>query len=119
MITYDTLIYLKQSFSDKLFMWIMGSDCAFNFDLWDNWQKILNTTAILMFERPNYGLDDNIYNTQMFKYLKDNITIVKEDKLNLHKLQNLTNGIYYFNKQSIDISSTEIRKQNKNWLKNN
>jgi nicotinate-nucleotide adenylyltransferase len=52
--TIDTLIYLTEKHPDKQFFLLMGADNLLTFDKWKNYEKILELTNIIVYERPGY-----------------------------------------------------------------
>jgi nicotinate-nucleotide adenylyltransferase len=52
--TIDTLIFLTEKYPDKEFFLLMGADNLLSFDKWKNYEKILELTHIIVYERPGY-----------------------------------------------------------------
>ena len=56
--TIDTLTYLKEKFSDREFVLIMGGDNLATLHKWKNYELILRDYEIYVYKRPNYPLGD-------------------------------------------------------------
>ena len=54
--TADTLCSLVVNVRDARFIWIMGADNLASFHHWTEWQQILNSVVIAVFDRPSYSL---------------------------------------------------------------
>lgn len=54
--TIDTLTYLKEKYSDKEFVLIMGGDNLAHFHKWKNYEVILANHEIYVYKRPSYDL---------------------------------------------------------------
>jgi len=54
--TADTLTALSRRFPGVAFVWLMGADNLAQVDRWKDWQRILNTLPIAVFDRPSYSL---------------------------------------------------------------
>ncbi|GHF20442.1 putative nicotinate-nucleotide adenylyltransferase [Kordiimonas sediminis] len=67
--TAETLRALKHAMPHTRFVWIMGADNMASFTRWKDWQGILKTVPIAIFDRPGYtirGLSSRL--TQMTRY---------------------------------------------------
>nr|MBS0037755.1 nicotinate-nucleotide adenylyltransferase [Saprospiraceae bacterium] len=80
--TIDTLIHLKEKFSDRKFCLIMGADNLKTIHKWKNFEILLRDYEIYLYDRPGFNIDQNL---------------LKEAKIS------------YFQSPSINISSTYIR----------
>ena len=56
--TIDTLTYLKEKFSDRAFVLIMGADNLATLHKWKNYELILRDYEVYVYQRPNYPLGD-------------------------------------------------------------
>lgn len=54
--TIDTLAYLKEKYSQKEFILIMGGDNLATFHKWKNYETILKHHQIYVYNRPDYDL---------------------------------------------------------------
>ena len=54
--TFDTLNFLKQSFADVRFVWIMGADNLVRFHEWERWQDIAAMMPMAVYARPGSTL---------------------------------------------------------------
>lgn len=54
--TAESLKLLIERFPKVHFVWLMGADNLVQIDRWQDWQKIFNTMAIAVFDRPTYSL---------------------------------------------------------------
>ncbi len=52
----DTILYLKNRFKDKKFIWLMGSDNIEKLHMWKEWKEIFYNIPIAIFDRPPYSL---------------------------------------------------------------
>lgn len=55
--TIDTLTYLKDKYSGKEFVLIMGADNLVNLHKWKNYEEIIKNHQIYVYPRPNINLD--------------------------------------------------------------
>lgn len=60
--TIDTLIYLTEKYPDNQFQLIIGSDSYINFKKWKNYNLILENYGILIYNRPNYPVEESLHN---------------------------------------------------------
>lgn len=58
--TADTLIYLKEKYPTHTFSIIMGSDSFTNLHKWKNFESIINSHDIYIYERPGFQIDNTI-----------------------------------------------------------
>ncbi len=91
--TYETVKGLMKSFPETDFMFICGMDNALIFHKWDRWKDLLDLLPITFIDRPRA------------------IDVVDDSPLKQVKHQNL---LWLHGEEMVDISSTEIRKLNKN-----
>ena len=54
--TADTLLALRDHFSETRFVWLMGADNLLQMHHWQKWSKIFYTVPVAVFARPNYSL---------------------------------------------------------------
>src|SRR5690606_6628037 len=52
--TIDTLAHLRETYPEKAFALIMGSDNLVSLHKWQNYEVILRDYRVLMYPRPNY-----------------------------------------------------------------
>ena len=57
--TSDTLIYLKEKYSENNFSIIMGSDSFQNITKWRNYELLLSNYRILVYQRPRFLIENN------------------------------------------------------------
>lgn len=55
--TIDTLTYLTEKFPDYNFTIIMGGDSYQNLKHWKNWEVLIKTYRILIYERPGFAVN--------------------------------------------------------------
>jgi nicotinate-nucleotide adenylyltransferase len=77
----------------------MGLDAFLNFKNWKNWTEILEMCSIIILQRPNYNLPENLYIE-----FKNSITKDVEEFLKSH------GKILFTNISFIDISSSQLRE---------
>ena len=53
----DTILYIKNKFKNKKFIWLMGTDNLENLHEWKEWKKIFYNIPIAIFGRPSYSLN--------------------------------------------------------------
>ena len=53
----DTILYLKNKFKNKKFIWLMGTDNLENLHEWKEWKKIFYNIPIAIFDRPSYSFN--------------------------------------------------------------
>ena len=51
----DTILYIKNKFKNKKFIWLMGTDNLQNLHEWKEWKKIFYNIPIAIFDRPPYS----------------------------------------------------------------
>ncbi len=104
---YQTLqtLRLKQEFKDADLYFIMGMDSLLTFHNWKNPEEILKKTNIAVASRPSY----NINNCDE--------SIVKKIINKKEILDGYNGQIVLCPTSEIDISSTQIRKQNLSFIK--
>ena len=73
--TIDTLTYLSDQYPHHSFTIIMGSDAFTNIKKWKNWETLLNSYSIIIYERPEFPVDQHLVN--------ENITILKAPLLQI------------------------------------
>ena len=92
--TIDLINFLCRNKKNEIYF-LMGADNLINFHKWTKWKKLVKLVKLVVFFRKGYD-----------KKGKDSIVVKHLDKKN----------IIYINNKSIDISSSEIKK---NYLKKN
>jgi nicotinate-nucleotide adenylyltransferase len=102
--TMTLLRFLDGQRSGNNYYWIMGSDIFLNFDQWGEWQNILRSIKIIVYDRPKYLYKDikNTINPIILKYKKDKGSFLSSSPPGWTLIKSLTPNI----------SSTEIRNQN-------
>ena len=107
--SYATIRFLYNKYKFIKFFWLMGADNVINFHKWQNWKQIFEKVSIVVFKRQGYNSSalKSITNKQ---YLNYHISL---DKFSLNKFNRLPSWSMLNNKE-INISSTEIRDQQKN-----
>ena len=53
----DTILYIKNKFKNKKFIWLMGTDNLEDLHEWKEWKKIFYNIPIAIFDRPSYSLN--------------------------------------------------------------
>ena len=53
----DTILYIKNKFKNKKFIWLMGTDNLENLHEWKEWKKIFYNIPIAIFDRPSYSFN--------------------------------------------------------------
>jgi len=101
--TIDLLRFLYEQHPKNDYHWIMGSDSLNEFDQWDEWQNILHSIKIIIYDRPKclYKEIKNCIDPVWIKYKKD-----KKDYF-ISSLPAWT----LVESSALNISSTEIRNQ--------
>jgi nicotinate-nucleotide adenylyltransferase len=100
--TVDTLIELKQEFSDKSLCFIIGMDSLLSFTRWHRYQDILKLCNLVVNTRPNYDLSQVNDETKLL--------LANHQVHNIDELDRTCNGAIYFTKPlSLNVSSTQIR----------
>ena len=87
--TYHLIKYLKDTYIENKFLFLMGADSFVRFHKWHNWEKIPRISKIIIFDRINYS--------------KKALNCVASKKLNKRYWQ-------FVNFKKINISSSKIRK---------
>lgn len=93
--TYDTLVYLRKTYHDTKFTWLMGADCLERFHEWENFDKFTNLVNVAIFNRKGCA-----------KYLT---STVAGRSLKKESLKNNQFHVLFCDNELVDISSTEIR----------
>ena len=65
--TIDTLTYLHEKYPENEFTVIMGSDSYQNIERWKNYQQLLSSYSILIYERPGYSVNSTLPNVSIVK----------------------------------------------------
>ena len=107
--SYATIRFLCNKYNFIKFFWLMGADNVISFHKWQNWKQIFEKVSIVVFKRQGYNSSalKSITNKQ---YLNYHINL---DRFSLNKFNRLPSWSMLNNKE-INISSTEIRNQQKN-----
>ena len=107
--TADTLLALRDHFSETRFVWLMGADNLLQMHHWQKWSKIFYTVPVAVFARPNYSLPaEKAEATKRFAGYRMPI-------LQAHHLAGKQPPAWVFFKQPLNpISATEIRSYNEN-----
>ena len=87
--TINVINYFRKVKKQKDLYLILGSDNLLKFHKWTNWKKIVKLTKLIVFSRKGYD-----------KKSKESIVVKYLNKKN----------IIYINNNSIDISSSNIKK---------
>ena len=91
--TINVINYFRKVKKQKNLYLIVGSDNLLKFHKWTNWKKIVKLTKLIVFSRKGY--DKKSKESVVVKYLKKK-------------------NIIYINNKSIDISSSNIKKNYSN-----
>jgi nicotinate-nucleotide adenylyltransferase len=104
--TLDTAKALRQHFGPQVALtWLMGVDTLLNLPTWNSWDQLLNYLNFAVASRPHHSLSAEI-SPEMQDLLK------KHQSIDADALAKSPFGrIYLDNSLSVDLSSTEIRKQ--------
>jgi nicotinate-nucleotide adenylyltransferase len=102
--TVTSLQEIKQEQPNSKIFFVIGMDSLMNFTTWHDWQKILTLCHIVVNIRPGYEL--NQINTVTRQLLQEH----KINDLDEIKKQEAGRIIFHQN-QSLNIASSEIRKQ--------
>ena len=107
--TADTLLALRDHFSETRFVWLMGADNLLQMHHWQKWSKIFYTVPVAVFARPNYSLPaEKAEATKRFAEYRMPI-------LQAHHLAKKQPPAWVFFKQPLNpISATEIRSYDQN-----
>lgn len=99
----DTLRELKKEQPNDHFCLILGQDSFNFFDLWFEWQSILDYCHLIIVNRPH---SNNEFNKTLQQF------IIEFRSLNSNSLSLLPNGKIFFCEISpLDISATQLRRQ--------
>jgi nicotinate-nucleotide adenylyltransferase len=101
--TIDTLTILHKNLPTTPLCLIMGIDALLHFPSWHRWEEILKLSHLVVAHRPQYQLPQTGIVADLLKERLTKNTAV------LHK--NLAGHILLHPVTSLDISSTDIRKQ--------
>ena len=107
--TADTLLALRNHFSEIRFVWLMGADNLLEMHRWKKWSKIFYTVPVAVFARPNYSLPaEKAEATKRFAGYRMPI-------LNAHLLAEKQPPAWVFFKQPLNpMSATKIRSYDEN-----
>lgn len=101
--TIHTLQFLREKFPHQPLSIIMGIDALLSFTSWYQWESILKLSHLIIAYRPNYQLPQ----TGIVSELLNTHSVTDR-----HRLREIEGGnILLHPVTSIDISSTDIRKQ--------
>ena len=79
----DTILYIKNKFKTKKFIWLMGTDNLQNLHEWKEWKKIFYNIPIAIFDRPSYSF--NITKSKSLFFIRKarikNILLAKSQKI--------------------------------------
>jgi nicotinate-nucleotide adenylyltransferase len=95
--TIDTLTYLTEKHPEHQFTVIMGSDSYCNLSKWKNYEQILEHYSIIIYNRPNFDVVENLHNAEVLNAPMLNISstiirkLIKEGK----SIKYLVNEIVY------------------------
>ncbi len=107
--TADTLLALRDRFSEVRFVWLMGADNLLQMHRWQQWSKIFYTVPVAVFARPNYSLPaEKAEATRRFAGYR--MPIIQA----LHLAGKQPPAWVFFKQPLNPISATEIRSYNKN-----
>lgn len=104
----DTLKKMKENFPKAIIFFILGIDAFLEIDTWREYEKVLEQCYFIIVSRPGYRIEE-ASDTLPDEYMEGIVKIrdaeeIKEDLLLSYK-------IFLFPMESLDISSTEIRKK--------
>ncbi len=107
--TLDTAKALRKHFGAQVGLtWLMGADTLLNLPTWNSWDQLLNYLNFAVASRPHHELS-----TQISSEIK--ALLEKHQCIHANALEkSLFGRIYLDNSLSVDLSSTELRKQLKN-----
>ena len=92
--TINLLNRIIKKYPGHKFFLIMGADSIINFHLWKDWQKIIKLIPLVIFDRD------------------DNFNLAKKSRAWFYNLKINGKKSHFFKIKKIDISSTQIRKNN-------
>ena len=106
--TVDTLLALRNHFSETRFVWLMGADNLLEMHRWQKWSKIFYTVPVAVFARPNYSLPaEKAEATKHFA--KFRMPVLKAH----HLAGKRPPAWVFFKRPSNPISATKIRSYDK------
>ncbi len=85
--TFQTLIDLKEIYSESRFYFILGSDMYVTIDTWKNFLDILNLVYLCVGNRGKYVEDDIVSYSKKIEKLGGNTIIGKFNSINLSSTQ--------------------------------
>lgn len=102
----DTVKTLRERYgANTSLIWLMGVDSLLNLPTWNSWQELMQFVNFAVASRPNHDLTIEI-NPAISQFLQEHQTNQPET------LENQSSGLIYIDSSlSVDISSTELRKQ--------
>ncbi len=103
-----TLKKMKKNFPEATVFFILGIDAFIEIDTWREYKKVLEQCYFIIVSRPGYRLEEasgTLPKEYMEKIIEvKDVEVIKEDLLLSYK-------IFLFPMESLNISSTEIRKK--------
>lgn len=101
--TIDLLKFLDVECPGNNYYWLMGSDNLTNFDQWSEWQNIMHSIKMIVYDRPKYLYKEvkSSINPILVKHKKDQGNFLSSSPPSWTLVESLTPNI----------SSTEIRNQ--------
>lgn len=104
--TLDTAKALRRHFGAQVGLtWLMGADTLLNLPTWNSWDQLLNYLNFAVASRPHHELSTQI--SPVIKALLEKHQCIHANALE----KSLFGRIYLDNSLSVDLSSTELRKQ--------
>lgn len=103
-----TLRKLKEIYPEDKFFFIVGSDAFLEIETWKDYTELLKECSFIVVSRPGFGLRS--VRRVIEKIRQENLAGI--EKFSLPSPDELSvNGVYLLEIDSLDISSSEIRKR--------
>lgn len=104
--TIDTIRHLRKLYAQAKFVWVMGADSFAGLDRWKDWQKIVETIPLAVFNRPDFKT--SALNSKAARYYGDARLAESQSGV----LVNRKAPVWCFIDQPLDYTaSTNIRAQ--------
>ncbi|MGQ9618954.1 MAG: GTPase ObgE [Candidatus Aminicenantia bacterium] len=104
--TIDTLRELKKIYKNSRLYLIIGVDAFSDIKTWKEWENIFKSFCIIILNRPNYKMEEAERLLQEMGFEYEKVSYFSKDKVN-----DKYPFIYFFEMDSLPISSREIRER--------
>lgn len=104
----DLIKKLQATYPNTHFIWLIGADNVTNFDQWHQWQNILEIIPVAVINRIHQVKKEDIFSSNFVNYMADKYYSINEFKQRIQ--DGMKSGWCFVDKNTPDISSTDIRK---------